>query len=114
LFGVAYLKEGDVFSAPVGLQFGLQPGVGHSLPSNTASSGASFALATFFCASACPQQTLTHDSPSLTPGEQLRIQKAKSALNNQISNIQTERFRLDQIVNGGVVAASQWKRAVEK
>jgi hypothetical protein len=51
---------------------------------------------------------------SPTPDEQLRIQEAKTALNGQISNIRTERYRFDQIVNEGVRAASEWKRAVDK
>ena len=51
---------------------------------------------------------------SLTPDEQLRIQEAKTALNNQISSIRIERLRFDQIVSDGVRAASEWKRAVDK
>jgi hypothetical protein len=50
----------------------------------------------------------------LTQDEQLRIQEAKNALSNQISNIRLERYRFDQIVSEEVRAASEWKRTVDK
>jgi hypothetical protein len=51
---------------------------------------------------------------SLPQDERLRIQEAKNALNNQMSNIRTERYRFDQLVIDGVRAASEWKRTVDK
>jgi hypothetical protein len=50
----------------------------------------------------------------LTEEQRLRLQEAKNALSTQNSIIRIERYRFDQVVNDGVRAASEWKRAVAK